>query len=35
MAFSDYADWWDKQKLQTEKILGEWVEGNGRGGIDS
>lgn len=28
MAFSDYADWWDKQKLETEKILGEWVEDN-------
>ncbi|HEV7261209.1 MAG TPA: peptidoglycan-binding domain-containing protein [Bosea sp. (in: a-proteobacteria)] len=28
MAFSEYADWWDKQKRETEKILGEWVEDN-------
>lgn len=28
MAWSEYADWWDKQKLETEKILGEWVEDN-------
>ncbi|MGX5734139.1 peptidoglycan-binding domain-containing protein [Bosea thiooxidans] len=28
MAFSEYADWWDKQKHETEKILGEWVEQN-------
>ena len=28
MAFSEYADWWDKQKRETEKILGEWVEEN-------
>lgn len=28
MAFSEYADWWDKQKRETETILGEWVEDN-------
>ncbi|MGO4406190.1 peptidoglycan-binding protein [Bosea sp. RAF48] len=28
MAFSEYADWWDKQKRETEKILGEWVQDN-------
>ena len=28
MAWSEYADWWDKQKLETEKILGEWVQDN-------
>ena len=28
MAWSEYADWWDKQKHETEKILGEWVDEN-------
>lgn len=28
MAFSEYADWWDKQKRETETILGEWVQDN-------
>jgi hypothetical protein len=28
MAFSEYADWWDKQKRETEAILGEWVQDN-------
>lgn len=28
MALSEYADWWDTQKRETEKILGEWVEDN-------
>src|SRR6476469_3560890 len=28
MALSDYADWWDKQKAQSEKILQDWVDEN-------
>lgn len=28
MAFSEYANWWDKQKRETEVILGEWVQDN-------
>lgn len=28
MALSDYADWWDQQKRESEKILGQWVEEN-------
>ena len=28
MAASELADWWDKQKRDSEKILGEWVEEN-------
>lgn len=28
MALSELADWWDKQKRDSEKILGEWVDEN-------
>ena len=28
VALSEYADWWDKQKRETEKILTEWVQDN-------
>lgn len=28
MALSAYADWWDKQKRETENILTEWVQDN-------
>ena len=28
MALSEYADWWDKNKRETEDILTEWVQDN-------
>ncbi len=28
MALSEYAEWWDKQKKSSEKILTEWVQEN-------
>ena len=28
MALSEYADWWDKNKRETEEILTEWVQDN-------
>jgi hypothetical protein len=28
MAVSDLANWWDDQKRESEKILGEWVQDN-------
>ncbi len=28
MSLSEYANWWDRQKRESEKILGEWVEQN-------
>ena len=28
MVLSEYADWWDKQKRESEKILTEWVQDN-------
>lgn len=28
MAASDYADWWDQQKKESEQILTEWVQEN-------
>jgi hypothetical protein len=28
MALSEYADWWDKQKKESEKFLEDWVDEN-------
>ena len=28
MALSSLADWWDRQKLDSEKILTDWVQEN-------
>jgi len=28
MALSELADWWDQQKRESDKILGQWVEDN-------
>ena len=28
MSLSEYADWWDKQKKDSEKVLEEWVQDN-------